>query len=61
MVRPPYDRRRLSIMENEHGVFDDIDSTPKIVGALVLGATALLVVLKAAGFRFTFSANVGAK
>jgi hypothetical protein len=46
---------------NENGVFDDIDETPKVVAGLVLGAVAVLVLLKAGGFRFTFSANVGAK
>jgi len=46
---------------HEHGVFDDIDNTPKVVGGIVLGSVAVLVLLKAAGFRFTFSANVGAK
>lgn len=46
---------------NEHGVFDEIDNTPKVVGAIVLGAVATLAFLKVSGFRFTFSAKVGAQ
>jgi len=45
---------------NENGVFDNIDNTPKLVGAIVLGSVALLAFLKVSGFRFTFSAKVGA-
>jgi len=45
------------------GVADEvtgvIDSTPAIVAGFVLGATVVLVMLKAAGFRFNF--GVGAK
>lgn len=46
---------------NEAGVFSEIDNTPKLVGGLVLASVAVLIMLKSAGFRFTFSAKVGAK
>lgn len=44
------------------GVFDDvretIDNTPKVVGALGLGALLALVLLKRAGFRFAVGVNL---
>lgn len=46
---------------NEHGVYDDIDNTPKIVGAIVLGSVAVIALFKVVGFRFNFGANVGGK
>jgi hypothetical protein len=36
-----------------------IDSTPRFVGGIVLGAVATLIALKAAGFRFSFGVGVG--
>jgi len=36
-----------------------IDSTPAVVAGFVLGATVVLIALKAAGFRFNF--GVGAR
>lgn len=36
-----------------------VDSTPKVVGALVLSAVIIIGLLKWAGFRFSFGVGVG--
>jgi hypothetical protein len=41
------------------GVANQIDSTPRFVAGIVLGAMVVLVGLRAAGFRFVVGVNVG--
>jgi hypothetical protein len=41
------------------GLGDAIDSTPRFVAGLVLGAMLTLLLLKVAGFRFAFGAQIG--
>lgn len=45
----------LDVNENTN----DIDDTPKIVAAIGLAALITLIMLKRAGFRFSFGATVG--
>jgi hypothetical protein len=37
-----------------------VDSTPRFVAGMVLGAVATLFLLRVAGFRFSFGVGVGA-
>lgn len=39
---------------------DVVDATPRFVAGLLLGAVATLFVLRVAGFRFSFGAELGA-
>lgn len=50
------DARTDSVLSEITGT---IDSTPRFVGGLVLGSLATLVLLKVAGFRFSFGVGVG--
>lgn len=45
------------VLENEFGVSDAIDETPKVVGVLVIGSVLVLAALKGAGFRFNFGVS----
>lgn len=44
----------------ETGDLLDVDSTPRLVAGVVLGSLATLILLRAAGFRFSWGVNVGA-
>lgn len=51
------DSTNQRVLENEFGVNDPIDGTPKVVGALVIGSVLVLAALKGAGFRFNFGVS----
>lgn len=47
------------IVDSDSKELFDIDDTPKIVAGFGLGALAVLVALKAFGFRFSFGVAAG--
>lgn len=60
--------RGASSAPGRHGAGNDgivgelggaIDSTPRFVAGIVLGAAITIFALRVAGFRFSFGANIG--